>query len=417
MEENEFTDYKIIICEGRHLIQHNLSKKMLEIQSSPFKISNHNSTEAPSVNNVINNIFCHAIIGILTIRNMRYLVYAKKVENIGKIKQKDIFEIKEVEFLDLSFENESENDDYDTIQNIRQFLSTGFYYSYVYDLTNSLEKQYSIEKRFTNKTNVLLQIIDKNYYWNLALYKEFILNEIDQVFFCILIYGYIGINNYKIKESEDDVLTFSIISRKLIQNSDKILFSTGLNNEGHVANYIQTEQIMIFKHIEFSFIQARGSCPIFYKINENSNRDKLEVEITKRFTETRSLFIKHLMFMSKDIIHIHFLNCLNSKKEHEKKLLTELENLQKNSINNCQYDTDDFEIDEQNNFTHILDTIILSLDKSFQCFNFFCYDSKEKEPKNKQMGMIRTICFDTNTKTNHIQRKISYKIFENFVKS
>ena len=239
MDDDNLGDYKIIVCADKHLIQHINTKKMLIIEKSPFKISNYNFNEFDF--NVKDMLLCKAIIGIINVQGVYFLIYAKKVEKIGNFKQNNIFEIKEVEFLAISDNSEKETNEFKTIDHLKHLLSKGFYYSYNFDLTSSFQNQSK------NKSNVLLERIDKNFYWNLALYKEFINNKIDQIFFAILIYGYVGIVNYQMKESEKEMLTFIVISRKLIHNSNKIYYSTGLNDQGHVANYIETEQIMIFK--------------------------------------------------------------------------------------------------------------------------------------------------------------------------
>jgi hypothetical protein len=408
MEDSLIGEYKIIVCENCHLIQHINSKRLVLIENSPFKISNYNCYEFSTKYVVKEVIICNAILGIILISDVHYIVYAKKVLNIGIIRGSDIFEIKEVEFYALEHENPN---DLNTVENLKRLLSNGFYYSYTYDLTSSIQKQSK-----TKATN-LLERIDKNYYWNLNLYKEFIHNKIDQIFFAVLICGYISINNYIMKDS-NETLSFSMISRKLVHNSNKMSYATGLNEIGQAANYIESEQIMIFKNLEFSFVQARGSCPVFYEIKENfTESEKLEVCITRTPEKTRSPFIKHLKIMIKEYNFVYFINCLNANNENEKILLSSLEEMLKiNDISLiCKYDNDDFEVDEKNTYLHKLDTIILAMEKVFQNFKFFCYDSDEKKVICQQMGIVRTVCFDTNSKTNHIQKKISKKVFENFV--
>ncbi len=408
MEDNHPGDFKIIICEGNNLIQHIYTKKLVLIENSPFKISNYFCHEFSSKFVVKEVIICNAILGIIIINEVYNLVYVKKVKHIGKIKDNDIFEIKEVDFLPITNEVTNETN---TVENLKLLLSKGFFYSYTYDLTSSLQKQSKI------KSNILLDKIDKNYFWNLGLYKEFVHKKVDQIFFAILIYGHVAINNYRLRETDEE-LSFTIVSRKLIHNPNKFPNSTGLNDQGYTSNYIETEQLMTFKNYQFSFVQSRGSCPIFYDIKANfTGSDELAVNITRPFEKTKSPFIKHLKLMIREYNFIYFINCLNNQKENEGTLLSRVEELLKiNDISLiCKYDNDEFEIDEENMFTHKLDTFILAMEKVFQNFKFFCYDSDEKKVLSTQMGIVRTTCFDTNTKTNHIQKKISKKAFENFV--
>jgi hypothetical protein len=39
----------------------------------------------------------------------------------------------------------------------------------------------------------------------------------------------------------------------------------GLDDEGNVANYVETEQIMIYKGFTFSYAQIRASVPFFWQ--------------------------------------------------------------------------------------------------------------------------------------------------------
>lgn len=39
----------------------------------------------------------------------------------------------------------------------------------------------------------------------------------------------------------------------------------GVNDDGHVANFVETEQIIMLGNEETSFTQIRGSVPIFWE--------------------------------------------------------------------------------------------------------------------------------------------------------
>lgn len=38
----------------------------------------------------------------------------------------------------------------------------------------------------------------------------------------------------------------------------------GVDEDGEVANYVETEQIIIYRSHEVSFMQVRGSVPVFW---------------------------------------------------------------------------------------------------------------------------------------------------------
>ena len=40
--------------------------------------------------------------------------------------------------------------------------------------------------------------------------------------------------------------------------------SRGLDEDGNVANFVETEQLLIYKDFIYSFVQIRGSVPLFW---------------------------------------------------------------------------------------------------------------------------------------------------------
>lgn len=38
----------------------------------------------------------------------------------------------------------------------------------------------------------------------------------------------------------------------------------GVNEQGHCANYVETEQLVAYQHHEVSFVQVRGSVPVYW---------------------------------------------------------------------------------------------------------------------------------------------------------
>ena len=401
--------FKIVLCDEYYLVQHLITRIYLLIQHNPLKISNYNSFEYQVSGKQV--IFCQAILGLIQINGKNYLIFTKKVEKVGIVSQSEIFEIKEVEFLPIPNDTNANIKNLDMICDLKHLLSKGFYFSNKFDLTISFQKQ-SI-----SKSKVIDDTVDKNFFWNIGLYKEFIDSKIDNVFYSKMIYGYVGIKNFYMKNDNNELLSFIIISRKLTLNPYKFNYTQGINIHGHVANYIETEQIMIFKNYQFSFVQSRGTLPLFYEIKQKLHKN-LEVVITKPFEITKSPFMKHLKIMIREYKFIFFLNCLNVNNDNEKIFFSDLNSLQNiKEINMlCKNKFVEFEIDEENKLTEELDKTISSMIKLFDNFGYFCYDINEKKVLREQFGIIRTSCLDSSTKSFHMQKNISKKIFEIFVK-
>ena len=80
--------------------------------------------------------------------------------------------------------------------------------------------------------------------------------------------GFVQVTRCTIEENHFD---FILISRRSCQNSGLRYKRRGADDDGRVANFVETEQIIDFsvgdrRHI-VSFVQIRGSIPLFWSQN------------------------------------------------------------------------------------------------------------------------------------------------------
>lgn len=59
-------------------------------------------------------------------------------------------------------------------------------------------------------------------------------------------------------------LELLLISRRSRYRAGTRYLRRGVDEDGKVANYVETEQIMIFRGHMISFVQTRGSVPVFW---------------------------------------------------------------------------------------------------------------------------------------------------------
>lgn len=55
-----------------------------------------------------------------------------------------------------------------------------------------------------------------------------------------------------------------IVSRRSVHRAGTRLFSRGIDSTGNVSNYVETEQLIEFNGHRSSFVQTRGSIPLFW---------------------------------------------------------------------------------------------------------------------------------------------------------
>ncbi|XP_036295131.1 phosphatidylinositide phosphatase SAC2 isoform X5 [Pipistrellus kuhlii] len=185
---------------------------------------------------------------------------------------------------------------------LKMFMdSESFYYSLTYDLTNSVQRQSAAGR----DPRPLWQKVDDRFFWNKYMIQD--LTEIgspDVDYWIIpIIQGFVQIEELVVNYSEssddeksspetppqestcvDDIhprFLVALISRRSRHRAGMRYKRRGVDKNGNVANYVETEQLIHVHNHTLSFIQARGSVPVFwsqvgYRYNPRPRLDKRE---------------------------------------------------------------------------------------------------------------------------------------------
>ncbi|XP_064519722.1 phosphatidylinositide phosphatase SAC2 isoform X1 [Pseudopipra pipra] len=202
--------------------------------------------------------------------------------------------------------------------------SDSFYYSLTYDLTNSVQRQSTCEK-----TNLSLwRKVDDRFFWNKHMIEDLISIDNAEVDFWIIpiIQGFVQIEELVVNYSEssdddksspetppqestcvDDVhptFLVALISRRSRHRAGMRYKRRGVDKNGNVANYVETEQLIHVHNHTLSYIQTRGSVPVFwsqvgYRYNPRPRLDKSENETVPCF---RAHFEEQLKNYKKQVI-------------------------------------------------------------------------------------------------------------------
>lgn len=344
------------------------------------------------------------IVGTVPIDSILYLIVVTAANIIDTIKDQNIYEIKQVELIpEVYRENNSENH-VSQIQNISRLLSSGFYFSYYYDLTNSLNKKV-IEGNLHERA-------DKSFYWNYELYRDFINQGVDTQWLTPIIQGYVGI--YTVNHDNSTIM-LALISRRSCDRTGTRYNCRGLDDEGNVANYVETEQILISGKYVFSHIQVRGSVPLFWEQTGMS----AQISLT-RSREMNSIgFRKHADQLLEKFPSVTMVNLLSNLKTEEKYLTDAWEELLP-SINNAYnnrvlYHYFDFHQCCKGNKYLNLNAVIADLQDFISYYMFYMeFDGIQQY---KQKGVVRTNCLDCLDRTNVMQSYIGWAVLVDELKA
>ncbi|CAG9570831.1 unnamed protein product [Danaus chrysippus] len=193
-----------------------------------------------------------------------YLVVAKYRILVGKINGQDIYQLAGTDIIPYARSNThltnkqvEDNNTYERM--LRLALDTpGMYFSYGYDLTHSMQRLHSVAPDFHKMS--LASRADSRFLWNGHLLKEYSHQQFAR-FALPIIQGFVAVNRVSVKGHQ---LVWSLVSRRSVERAGTRLFTRGIDGQGNVANFVETEQIIERGGEKSSFLQTRGSIPLYW---------------------------------------------------------------------------------------------------------------------------------------------------------
>lgn len=183
-----------------------------------------------------------------------------------------------------------------------------FYFCQTGDITNSLQRLCATESQYNEEeqNKQLWQKVDDRFFWNKHMLQDIINLKTDKATWWILpvIQGYVQIEKCKVEMGIDEQPHYEIFNLAIISRRSRFRAGTrykrrGVDDEGKCANYVETEQLVWYHDHQVSFVQVRGSVPVYwsqpgykYKPPPHIDRDEAETQLAfeKHFTEELSLY-------------------------------------------------------------------------------------------------------------------------------
>ncbi|KAI7898623.1 SacI homology domain-containing protein [Cokeromyces recurvatus] len=284
------------------------------------------------------------------------------------------------------------------------FSKSMFLFSNSYDITNSFQRTFE-EKGNNDPTVPLWKKVDKRFWWNEHLMRDFIRQELDEWILPIM-QGTLQIEPCQIEGYNFD---FILLSRRSRERAGMRYQRRGVNEDGQVANFVETEQIIIFSKDDInhvaSFIQTRGSIPVFWSQSPYSlhpipilerSEEENEIAFQKHFATQEKLYGKQL------IVNLTELKGREAIVGGQyRKHVVEL------GDPNIKYVEFDFHKETKGMKFENISKLSKSLDDDLSRIQYF-WETNAKENKDpivycKQTGVFRTNCMDCLDRTNVVQ--------------
>lgn len=205
------------------------------------------------------------ILGVIRIISGNYLVVATHRVFVGFIRRQVVWRLAGFDLIPymslthLTETQKAQNDIYlDMIKNV---LDTPyFYFSYTYDLTHCMQRIHRASQDFFQRS--IFDRADRRFVWNGYIMQSFC-NRPELRRYCLpLILGFVSIHQVNVN---GHYFSFTIISRRSTLRAGSRLFSRGIDHDGNCSNYVETEQIVEYVDECISFVQTRGSIPLFWQ--------------------------------------------------------------------------------------------------------------------------------------------------------
>ena len=113
----------------------------------------------------------------------------------------------------------------------------------------------------------------------------------------------------------------TVISRLSCRRAGTRFNSRGIDDDGHVANFVETETIYWSPSgVLFSYAQVRGSVPVFWEQTAGLIPGQQKISVTRSVDGTQPSFDKHFLELEQSYGAVHIVNLLSETKPGEAEL-------------------------------------------------------------------------------------------------
>ncbi|XP_047296997.1 synaptojanin-1 isoform X11 [Homo sapiens] len=192
-----------------------------------------------------------------------------------------------------------------------------------------------------------------------------------------------------------------LISRLSCERAGTRFNVRGTNDDGHVANFVETEQVVYLDDSVSSFIQIRGSVPLFWEqpgLQVGSHR----VRMSRGFEANAPAFDRHFRTLKNLYGKQIIVNLLGSK-EGEHMLSKAFQSHLKASEHAADIQMVNFDYHQmvKGGKAEKLHSVLKPQVQKFLDYGFFYFNGSEVQ--RCQSGTVRTNCLDCLDRTNSVQ--------------
>uniref|UniRef100_A0AAX7TR72 phosphoinositide 5-phosphatase n=1 Tax=Astatotilapia calliptera TaxID=8154 RepID=A0AAX7TR72_ASTCA len=354
------------------------------------------AAEKDAIKNTYTKIVdAYGILGVLRLNlgdsMLHSLVVVTGCSSVGKVQDSEVFRVTQTDFISLK----NDPGDEERIAEVRKVLNSGHFYFAWSSTGVSMDLSLNAHRRIIEDTT------DNRFFWNQSLHlhlKHYGVNCDDWLL--RLMCGGVEIRTIYAGHKQAKACIFSRLSSERAGTRFNV---RGTNDDGQVANFVETEQVIFLDDKVSSFIQIRGSISLFWEqpgIQVGSHR----VKLSRGFEANAPAFERHFTALRRLYGKQVIINLLGSK-EGEHMLSKAFQSHLKASEHASAVKMVNFDYHQNvkgGKADKLHSVLKPQLNKFIEECGFFYY-SGETGILRTQGGTMRTNCLDCLDRTNSVQ--------------
>lgn len=352
----------------------------------------------------------YACLGVLQVcpreNTQLYLVVVTKCVKVCNFQSSSIYKIQEIDILSLHAmrpQNYKSQEEEQWIKEMKKLLGNeSFYFSVCTGGDEPLDLTLCAQRRAkTNRT-------DNRFFWNrmLHLHLERFGVDCDQW----LIKTMCGSVEFASLYMNNHTPKILMVSRLSCERAGTRFMVRGVNDGGHVANFVETEQLIHIDSMDdivLSYIQTRGTVPLFWE-QPGLNVGSHKVKMSREPEVSVQAFQKHTRFLRERYGRQVVLNLLGTGVTGRSQGEAALSHIFQIQHLNCPWFKDSphivFDFHQEckgGNIDNLAKKLQPRIQEEINDFGYFC--SRNNQIQSLQRGTMRTNCLDCLDRTNRVQ--------------
>ncbi|KAL8409156.1 hypothetical protein RB594_007563 [Gaeumannomyces avenae] len=413
------------------------------------------------------------ILGIISLRLDKYVIIITKAQPVGRLKGHMVYRVISTDLLPLRERQIRDSDEDRFLVLLKAFVKESpLYFSYSLDITNSFQRQ----SQHSNNTPLWMRADDR-FFWNRFVQTDLINfrysgsraspgpQQAADPFILPVMFGMLEIHRTHFKSTP---VTLALITRRARYRAGTRYLNRGLDQDGHAANYNETEQVLVLndsggslggfagssdmqsgklggsgegKEAQlFAYVQTRGSIPAFWaEINSLKYTPKLQIKSIESGLPAAAAHFREQIQLYGDNYLVNLVNqkgreraakqayeqvveklassppqerTVADQRTEEKFHTIEASKVQ-TSFDRLHYVYFDFHAETKGNKLHRAQLLIDQIREPLMAQGYFCASDSPSavdgrpEVRTYQTSVVRTNCMDCLDRTNVVQSMLA----------